>query len=953
MNDRTMSPLNIENQFPLDLSNCEREPIHIPGSIQPHGILMVAGLSDLQVRYVSANAEGILGAPAGSILGRRLEDCLGAAIAGEIVRYDADGEVLTETHRVLTLPFRGDGKYQFDIRHWNGLLYLEIEPDVMDSEDERLPAHSQTLIDSIRSAEDLGTLLQRTAHRLRKLTNYDRVMVYRFNQDGHGHVVAEDCDASLDPFLDLHYPSSDIPAQARRLYLLQRIRVLADVNYVPVPMLADGGGDGEPAPLDMTFCDLRSMSPIHVEYLKNMGVGATMTLSLIVDDQLWGLLVCHHREPKLPSLALRSSCDLLTQIVSFMIRQAIDLDTANDAALRKQLVAQIADSFQHCGSILEGLEAVQQTVLEMVGAGGALLSFAGEQRCIGETPGLEDSLRVLEVLKSQETGKAFACDSLGTLLPEFVRLRKTASGVLLMSILGSPDDGILWFRPEVVRTVKWGGDPDKPVQINPETGRIAPRKSFEVWKRLVELRSLPWQSLDIETVGDLKRAISAHIMTQAEGLLSRYSLVDALTLLPNRRHFQEKLREWKQRSDLLPGAVVLIGLDRFKLVNEAFGHTAGDDLLLQVARRLSRFIANDFLLARLGGDEFAGFCTGMTTDEVDEIVRQIGDELAAPFHVLGRPFRLTASLGVAHSSHGGEEELLRAADTAMHLAKTSGRNRSISFDQVFQNSAASTLQLEQDLYRALEQGELFLVYQPIVSLSDSTLYGFEALIRWNHPEKGVVPPLDFIPLAEENGLIVPIGRWILREALKTLRGWLNEYDVPLCIHVNVAASQLIAADFVSYIAGLLREYELDPVNISIEVTESVLMRDLAVDTLRELRNLGFGVSVDDFGTGYSSLSYLRKLPVDVVKIDRSFVRDIFSHSKSNDFLKALVHLIGTLGLLAVAEGVEEHDQVGLLLEAGCERAQGYFYARPLDRNAAGAFLAACHGQHGRLLVSEN
>jgi EAL domain-containing protein (putative c-di-GMP-specific phosphodiesterase class I) len=272
---------------------------------------------------------------------------------------------------------------------------------------------------------------------------------------------------------------------------------------------------------------------------------------------------------------------------------------------------------------------------------------------------------------------------------------------------------------------------------------------------------------------------------------------------------------------------------------------------------------------------------------------------------------------------------------------------------VQQSAAASTLELEQDLYHAIERNEFVLAYQPIVSLADGTLFGFEALVRWRHPVRGLVPPLDFIPLAEENGLIVPIGRWVLREALRTLRGWLDTAGLPLCMHVNVAAPQLIAADFVSFIVGLLREYNLEPHNVAIEVTESVLMRDLAVDTLRELRNLGFGVSVDDFGTGYSSLAYLQKLPVDVVKIDRGFVRDIATQPKSAAFLNALVHLTQTLGLDAIAEGVENQPQSSVLLGATCQFAQGYWFAKPMEEAQASQFLTLCREQNGKWIAAPN
>jgi EAL domain-containing protein (putative c-di-GMP-specific phosphodiesterase class I) len=225
------------------------------------------------------------------------------------------------------------------------------------------------------------------------------------------------------------------------------------------------------------------------------------------------------------------------------------------------------------------------------------------------------------------------------------------------------------------------------------------------------------------------------------------------------------------------------------------------------------------------------------------------------------------------------------------------------------------------------------------------------LIRWHHPQRGVVPPIEFIPIAEETGLILPIGRWVVREAAKTLKQWGADFGGKLTIHVNVAAPQLISPDFVAYLADITREYGLDPKAISIEVTESVLMRDLAVDTLRDLRNFGFGVSVDDFGTGYSSLAYLQKLPVDLVKIDRSFVRDIVGSGKSKDFLSAIVHLIKTLGLTVIAEGVETEAQSEMLIGLGCTRAQGYYFSRPMDGDAVERYLAANSNGHGEFHIA--
>jgi diguanylate cyclase (GGDEF)-like protein len=941
MNDARIKPGG--EKYLSDLSNCEKEPIHTPGSIQPHGVLIVARRGDMRVVYASANTKSAMGRPVASVLGKPLLDCLGPPAYEKIVRRNETGQVIAEPPRTICLPSNSGPRQYFTVHYLYDLIYVEIEREVEDAEAAHLPIQARTAIDVIRSAGSLNELLRTAARELRSLTGYDRVMVYRFDNDGHGHVVAEDLIDGLEPYLDLHYPESDIPSQARRLYTLQRIRVLADANCTPVPVLSDSemvsGGGTDPIPLDMTFCGLRSVSPVHMEYVRNMRVGSTLTLSLLTDDRLWGLLVCHHRESKLPSPALRS-CDLISQIMSFLIRQYIELEASSDRSRRELAIDDIAASLSLCGTVTDGLTAAETQVLSLVGATGALLSLGGKKACIGVTPPFEDAVELKARLRKLDKGKIFAHDSLPTLMPEFGRFRETSCGILHMSLLRSPGEGILWFRPEVETVMKWGGDPDKPSEFNAETGRISPRKSFEIWKTHVALHSLPWQELDLEMVRHLKRTISTHLLALAESAFDRSRVPSTtLTQLPNRRLFQERLRVWAERKDLYPAAVILINLDRFKLVNEAFGRSVGDDLLLQVSRRLSEFALADVLIAGLGGDEFGALCIGMTAPAAEETAQRISSALCIPFQVMGQSFQMTASIGVAHASHGAEENLLDAADTAMHFAKRSGRNQSVAFDKLLQITAAKNLEMEQDLYRAIEKGEFKLVYQPIVGLPQAGLYGFEALIRWNHPVKGTIPPLDFIPLAEETGLIVPIGRWVLGEAVKTIKSWTDLFGLPMKIHVNVSAPQLVTTDFVDYVADLLQESALDPASLSLEVTESVLLKEQAVMTLRELRTHGVRVSLDDFGTGHSSLAYLQRLPVDLVKIDRSFVRNIAVDPRSRQFFRALIDLIQTLDLELIAEGIETQDQSTAIQEAGCMRAQGYLFSKPLDEWAVKEMLS--------------
>ncbi len=926
------------------LTNCDAEPIHIPGAIQPFGVLVAANHVTRRIVYASANAGSITGASVAAMLGTTLDDWLSASDYAGFFQgaweRDPEGRLShnrTDSRRSCILTFPGGRRYHFTEKLFEELVQVEMEPETADPHGDRMVSNAQTVIDGVRGARTLAALLDITATRIRQFTGYDRVMVYRFDADGHGQVAAESCDPEMEPYLGLHYPATDIPPQARSLYMLQRVRAVADVHYTPVPML----GTSSVSLLDMTFCSLRSISPMHIEYLKNMGVGATLTLSLVIDGRLWGMIACHHRVAKLPSPALRGSCDLVSQIISFLIAHHIQYDEMHDHAYRRQCIEEIGTTLNGHDSVMDGLVAARDQILNLVGATGALLCFEGRRQCIGVTPGPAEAAQLMVMLRPLGSGNVFSTDNVAGVLPEAAPLRATASGVLMLSTRASTGEGILWFRPEYARTVKWGGNPDKSTEVDPETGWISPRKSFSEWRTKVELCSLPWRASDCEIVMSLQRVISTQFHILAERALSRSVLVDSLTSLPNRKDFEDKLSAWGEGKSVETAAVVLINLDRFKLVNEAFGHQAGDDLLQQAAMRMAKFARKGFFLARMGGDEFAALCTGMSPDDVDILAQEISDAIASPFSVFGKPFRITANVGVAHAEPSGHAELLRSADAALRRATRSGKTRAILLGSLLQRTAIQILELEQDLYRALDERQFALVYQPLVRLETRMVYGFEALVRWHHPVHGLIMPLDFIPLAEQTGLIVPIGAWVLHEAARMIRQWSQSYQRDLDIHVNVVSQQLTEPGFLRSIKELLVRTSVRPEQLSLEVTESVLLSELAVETLRSVRRSGIRISVDDFGTGYSSLAYLRKLPVDIVKIDRSFVMDIDSDVKSREFCAAILRLMRPLGLGTIAEGVETEEQRSALLAAECINAQGYLFSRPLDAEGVVALMEQC------------
>lgn len=423
---------------------------------------------------------------------------------------------------------------------------------------------------------------------------------------------------------------------------------------------------------------------------------------------------------------------------------------------------------------------------------------------------------------------------------------------------------------------------------------------------------------------------------------------DSLTGLPNRAMFTELLKaelENAKRSDDHSFAVLFLDLDRFKNINDSLGHTHGDLLLVAFAERLERTLRPVDTLARFGGDEFAILLSGMndTTDAV-RVAQRIQDELSQPFVLYKNSAFATASIGIALSSSGYDkpEDLLRDADTAMYRAKENGKARYEVFDVDMHTRAVSRLQLESDLRQAIEKKEFCVFYQPIISLQTGRLSGFEALVRWLHPRRGLVSPADFIPVAEETGLIVPIGEWVLSEACARVREWQlkSPSHRSLSLSVNLSARQVAQPNLLERIKEALDESKLSPHCLKLEITESVVMEnaEAAAQMFKQLRSLGVQLSIDDFGTGYSSLSYLHRFPLNYLKIDRSFV-DHLTTDSDNAIVRTISTLARNLGMEVIAEGIETEEQYRQLRALGCEYGQGYLFSQPVNTESVLHLLA--------------
>jgi len=488
-----------------DLEACASEPIHIPGAIQPHGALLVLRPDDMAVLQASANAKDYLGEAivAGGMPGSMIE-----AFLPDIRKWHASEEPVFQAHiadRGLSLVAHRSG----------GSIVVEVERSTAEPSESifpRLRGFTQTLA----SQADLGDSLTTGTRFVQRLTGFDRVLVYRFDKDWNGHVVAEDGNGNLPSYLDLRFPASDIPAQARALYASNGIRLIPDVSYVPVP-IEPAAHPQTGAVLDLSHSQLRSVSPVHLEYMRNMGTAASMSISILVNGRLWGLVSCHSAKPHLVSVAVRDACDFVVQSLAMRISaQGYAEDAASSVELGR-ISARLLASMTEGPTWLEGLADSPDDLLAQVAADGAVIVTEDDYLSVGTVPQEKQVRAVVDWLKGRDDGEIYATASLGSEMPEATAFADVASGIVAIRISELHPSWLIWFRPEVIRTVQWGGDPHKIVQ---EEGRIHPRNSFDAWREQVRLQALAWTEPQLSAARDLRSAIVGIVLRKAEELAS-------------------------------------------------------------------------------------------------------------------------------------------------------------------------------------------------------------------------------------------------------------------------------------------------------------------------------------------------------------------------------------------------------------------------------------------------
>ncbi|WP_103109676.1 bifunctional diguanylate cyclase/phosphodiesterase [Brevibacillus reuszeri] len=469
------------------------------------------------------------------------------------------------------------------------------------------------------------------------------------------------------------------------------------------------------------------------------------------------------------------------------------------------------------------------------------------------------------------------------------------------------------------------------------------RKEYMVECRLNTKRDKPiWTETKLNPIVDEHDNVTCLIQVtrditerkQSEELIHYLAYHDALTELPNRRmyvqHLGKEIMQAKRFHSNM--AVLFLDLDRFKDVNDSFGHDVGDLLLIEAAKRLKSCVKPGDMVGRLGGDEFTVLISNLTErEEAATVAEEIMQVMQQPFHLNGQAFNISSSIGISLFPQDGDnaEDLLKRADTALYTVKSRGRNGFDFFDPSMEAKSLERILMENELRKAIEQEHFQIYYQPKMDIKTGTLTGMEALVRWVHPELGIIPPNRFIPIAEESGMIIPLGEWILKEACKQNKRW-HDQGYELKVSVNLSVRQIYQKDLLDMIKATLEETQLEPEWLELEITESIFVKmDEATVVLQQIREIGIQISIDDFGTGYSSFSYIKSLPVDTIKIDASFIRDVHHNQESQAIVKAIVTIADSLNMKVVAEGIELNDQVAALQENGCGHGQGYLFSRPL------------------------
>ncbi len=617
------------------------------------------------VTHASANLAQIMGVTPEAVLGRPLREVIGQAACDRLLSEQAKGA--REINHAATTQGLDGRLLSLNAFRSGRLIGLDIEPRRAEPWQGTPVRVVQSVIENCRNAASGAEMCELAVRALQAITGYDRVMAYRFAEDGHGEVIAEARLPELEPFLGLHYPASDVPPQARELYLRKSVGTIFDTEYVPVPIL-QAQELRNTAPLDLTQSVLRSISPLHLQYMRNMQVAAAMRIGLVRDNALWGMFLCHHRTPYPVDPELRDAAEMIGQIVSLALGSLGEVEIYLRRAERSALLHALVEGLASPLPFTEVFAAAAADLLQLADATGVAVRIAGTLTCHGDLPPAAAVERALGVLLHTAGGELLAIDDLGQRYPEFSGAAVPAGGALLLPLGNDTDDAILWFRPELSQIVMWGGNPAEHAILDPVTAQLSPRASFAAWKETVTGKSAPWTPADRVLAEELRGAFSAAVAQRVKSEFLKLRDYDALTGLPNRNLLQQELVEAARHPEVST-ALLFIGLSRTKEMSDALGYAAGDVMLVEFAKRLIGAAGKHAFVARYGGAELAVLCSGFTKPELDAMAERIRQSMNAPFEIDGKSCQVAPVIRLAVAGETGQLDLALAADMFIFQSK--------------------------------------------------------------------------------------------------------------------------------------------------------------------------------------------------------------------------------------------------------------------------------------------
>ena len=911
--------------------DCKNAVLQHLGDVQSNGVLVAIDSDSNRIKYCSANSGVLLGIEPEGLLGRTGAEWL--SVAWPRLHALADREGKPEW-----CDFAGVDPLVL-IGHRQGMHRIfEFERAVTSQTPWWNHAGRTRFLEQLTSAHTTEHCQELLVDWVYERSGYDRVMTYRFLPGWDGEVIGERCRPGIGQYLGLRFPASDIPPNARQLFTLNRQRSIVDVDSVTSPILK-WNEDG--APLDLTYSALRSAHPAHIQYLKNMGVQASLTLSIVVEGKLWGLIACHHLAPRELPIEDRLAFEEMARLVSLHLTdlQAL-LEQRLQSGMRQQL-SRLQGAISAAGN--EPKVALSQNlgmIRETFGARGAWLRFEGKDFFTGLVPDGVSLVPLRDCIDLFPRESVSYYDSLPEALEPYRALSANASGVLFIPI-GSADF-IAAVRPEVIETVNWAGKPEA-TEHNPghTVPQLTPRNSFAVWSERVRNTSEKWTPSEIESAEQMRHDLQLFLSTAR---LEQVALHDPLTGLANRLLFERRLHQEIRNSTITNNsfAVYLIDLDRFKQVNDTLGHAAGDQVLIEVAKRLTSAIRMGDTAARFGGDEFAILQPNLQDRaSASSVAGKIVQSVSQSYRISGQTVEIGASIGVAlcPSDTVEEGELVEYADLALYEVKRSGKNAFSLYNPAMRPADSSSTDGEL-LVKALRDDEFRLDYQPIVDARSGELRGIEAFLRWRHPGGTERSAGEIMPLVEQKHLGQAVGEWVMDAVFQQYQQWLREGLSLVPVSINVGTSEFATQDLLGQIEQLGARYATGWQWLRLDIKEEALVRDVghAIRKLRRLREAGVGMNLDNFGQGFIALASLTQLPFRGVKLEAQLLDNKNSRQHFNALFNVVQSIAEVFNAQLTVTKVETREMREMFRNERIHMLQGHVIAHPGDAAQATEWL---------------